>query len=102
VRRSSRADLGFTDLETAIRSPEAEAATRQGVFLHAADPVVYVDLSPGTGPLRAAPYQSSYSTTVETAIETPCETTRLIRFRTPDGWFLSSASSAITASVTGR
>jgi poly-gamma-glutamate capsule biosynthesis protein CapA/YwtB (metallophosphatase superfamily) len=35
-----RADLCFTDLETAIRSPRAEAPTRQDVFLHAADPVV--------------------------------------------------------------
>ncbi|HXP04929.1 MAG TPA: CapA family protein [Stellaceae bacterium] len=35
-----RADLCFTDLETAIRSARAEAPTRQDVFLHAADPVV--------------------------------------------------------------
>ena len=35
-----RADLCFTDLETAIRSPKAEAPTRQDVYLHAADPVV--------------------------------------------------------------
>ena len=34
-----RADVCFTDLETAIRSPLAEAPTREGVFLHAADPV---------------------------------------------------------------
>src|SRR6266852_8743043 len=36
----ARADVCFTDLETAVRSPEAEAPTRQGVFLHAADPGV--------------------------------------------------------------
>ncbi len=36
----ARADLCFTDLETAIRSPSAEAPTRTGVFLHAADPAV--------------------------------------------------------------
>src|SRR5260370_28192586 len=36
----ARADVCFTDLETAIRSPEAEAPTRQGVFLHAAGPGV--------------------------------------------------------------
>lgn len=36
----SRADLCFTDLETAIRSAQAETPTRQDVFLHAADPVV--------------------------------------------------------------
>jgi len=35
-----RADVCFTDLETAIRSPLAETPTREGVFLHAADPVV--------------------------------------------------------------
>ena len=35
-----KADLCFTDLETAIRSDRAEAPTRQDVFLHAADPVV--------------------------------------------------------------
>lgn len=35
-----RADACFTDLETAIRTPLAEAPTRQGVFLHAADPAV--------------------------------------------------------------
>jgi poly-gamma-glutamate capsule biosynthesis protein CapA/YwtB (metallophosphatase superfamily) len=35
-----QADACFTDLETAIRSPMAEAATRDGVFLHAADPAV--------------------------------------------------------------
>jgi poly-gamma-glutamate capsule biosynthesis protein CapA/YwtB (metallophosphatase superfamily) len=35
-----KADLCFTDLETAIRSPRAETPTRQDVFLHAADPVV--------------------------------------------------------------
>ena len=35
-----RADACFTDLETAIHSPLAEAATREGVFLHAADPAV--------------------------------------------------------------
>jgi poly-gamma-glutamate capsule biosynthesis protein CapA/YwtB (metallophosphatase superfamily) len=35
-----KADLCFTDLETAIRGPRAEAPTRQDVFLHAADPVV--------------------------------------------------------------
>jgi hypothetical protein len=35
-----RADACFTDLETAIRNPSAEAPTREGVFLHAADPVV--------------------------------------------------------------
>jgi poly-gamma-glutamate synthesis protein (capsule biosynthesis protein) len=34
------ADVCFTDLETAIRTPPAEAATRDGVFLHAADPAV--------------------------------------------------------------
>ena len=34
------ADLCFTDLETAIRSPRAEAPTRQDVFLHAAAPIV--------------------------------------------------------------
>ncbi len=34
------ADLCFTDLETAIRSPLAEAPTREGVFLHAGDSVV--------------------------------------------------------------
>jgi poly-gamma-glutamate capsule biosynthesis protein CapA/YwtB (metallophosphatase superfamily) len=32
--------LCFTDLETSIRSPLAEAPTREGVFLHAADPMV--------------------------------------------------------------
>ena len=36
----ARADLCFSDLETAIRSPSAEAPTRDGVFLHAADPAV--------------------------------------------------------------
>jgi poly-gamma-glutamate synthesis protein (capsule biosynthesis protein) len=36
----ARADLCFTDLETAIRSPLAEPPTREGIFLHAADPVV--------------------------------------------------------------
>jgi poly-gamma-glutamate capsule biosynthesis protein CapA/YwtB (metallophosphatase superfamily) len=35
-----RADLCFTDLETALRGPLAEAPTRDGVFLHAADPTV--------------------------------------------------------------
>jgi poly-gamma-glutamate capsule biosynthesis protein CapA/YwtB (metallophosphatase superfamily) len=35
-----KADLCFTDLETAIRSPRAETPTRQDVFLHAADPAV--------------------------------------------------------------
>jgi poly-gamma-glutamate capsule biosynthesis protein CapA/YwtB (metallophosphatase superfamily) len=35
-----KADLCFTDLETAIRSAKAEAPVRQDVFLHAADPVV--------------------------------------------------------------
>ncbi len=35
-----RADACFTDLETAIRGPRAGAPTREGVFLHAADPVV--------------------------------------------------------------
>lgn len=34
------ADLCFTDLETAIRTPAADAPTRQDVFLHAADPAV--------------------------------------------------------------
>jgi poly-gamma-glutamate capsule biosynthesis protein CapA/YwtB (metallophosphatase superfamily) len=36
----SKADLCFTDLETALRSAKAEAPVRQDVFLHAADPVV--------------------------------------------------------------
>ncbi|MGA8382836.1 MAG: hypothetical protein WB710_17060, partial [Stellaceae bacterium] len=36
----ARADLCFSDLETAIRSPSVEAPTREGVFLHAADPAV--------------------------------------------------------------
>lgn len=36
----ARADLCFSDLETALRSPSAEAPTREGVFLHAADPAV--------------------------------------------------------------
>ena len=36
----ARADLCFSDLETAISSPSAEAPTREGVFLHAADPAV--------------------------------------------------------------
>jgi poly-gamma-glutamate capsule biosynthesis protein CapA/YwtB (metallophosphatase superfamily) len=36
----ARADVCFTDPETAIRSPAAEAPTRRGVFLHAADPEV--------------------------------------------------------------
>jgi poly-gamma-glutamate capsule biosynthesis protein CapA/YwtB (metallophosphatase superfamily) len=35
-----KADLCFTDLETAIRSAKAEEPVRQDVFLHAADPVV--------------------------------------------------------------
>jgi poly-gamma-glutamate capsule biosynthesis protein CapA/YwtB (metallophosphatase superfamily) len=35
-----KADLCFTDLETAIRGAKAEAPVRQDVFLHAADPVV--------------------------------------------------------------
>ncbi|MBV9827060.1 MAG: CapA family protein [Alphaproteobacteria bacterium] len=35
-----RADLCFTDLETAIRNARADAPTREGVFLHTADPVV--------------------------------------------------------------
>jgi poly-gamma-glutamate capsule biosynthesis protein CapA/YwtB (metallophosphatase superfamily) len=35
-----KADLCFTDLETAIHSVKAEAPIRQDVFLHAADPVV--------------------------------------------------------------
>jgi poly-gamma-glutamate capsule biosynthesis protein CapA/YwtB (metallophosphatase superfamily) len=34
------ADLCFSDLETAIQSPSAGAPTREGVFLHAADPAV--------------------------------------------------------------
>jgi len=34
------ADLCFTDLETAIRSPSAEPPKREGVFLHAAAPPV--------------------------------------------------------------
>jgi poly-gamma-glutamate capsule biosynthesis protein CapA/YwtB (metallophosphatase superfamily) len=36
----AEADLCFTDLETAIRTASAEAPTREGVFLHAADPAV--------------------------------------------------------------
>lgn len=36
----ARADLCFTDLETALGGPLAEAPTREGVFLHAADPTV--------------------------------------------------------------
>ncbi len=36
----ARADLCLTDLETAIGSALAERPTREGVFLHAADPVV--------------------------------------------------------------
>lgn len=36
----ARADLCLTDLETAIRSALAERPTREGVFLHVADPVV--------------------------------------------------------------
>ncbi len=39
-QRFARADLCFTDLETAIRGPKAETPTRQDVFLHAADPAV--------------------------------------------------------------
>jgi poly-gamma-glutamate capsule biosynthesis protein CapA/YwtB (metallophosphatase superfamily) len=35
-----QADACFTDLETAIRTPLAEAPTRDDVFLHAADPAV--------------------------------------------------------------
>jgi poly-gamma-glutamate capsule biosynthesis protein CapA/YwtB (metallophosphatase superfamily) len=35
-----RGDAAFTDLETAISSPLAEAPTRDGVFLHAAAPTV--------------------------------------------------------------
>jgi poly-gamma-glutamate capsule biosynthesis protein CapA/YwtB (metallophosphatase superfamily) len=35
-----RADVVFTDLETAIVTPLAEAPTRDGVFLHAASPTV--------------------------------------------------------------
>ena len=35
-----RADVCFTDLETAINSQFAEAPTRDGMFLHAADPSV--------------------------------------------------------------
>lgn len=35
-----RANLCFTDLETAIRGPIAEAPTRGDVFLHAAEPAV--------------------------------------------------------------
>jgi poly-gamma-glutamate capsule biosynthesis protein CapA/YwtB (metallophosphatase superfamily) len=35
-----RADACFTDLETAIHSPMAGPPTREGVFLHAADPCV--------------------------------------------------------------
>ncbi len=35
-----RADVCFTDLETAIKSRLAEAATRDGMFLHAAEPAV--------------------------------------------------------------
>jgi poly-gamma-glutamate capsule biosynthesis protein CapA/YwtB (metallophosphatase superfamily) len=35
-----KADLCFTDLETAIRNARADAPTRQDVFLHAADPIV--------------------------------------------------------------
>jgi poly-gamma-glutamate capsule biosynthesis protein CapA/YwtB (metallophosphatase superfamily) len=34
------ADLCFTDLETAIRSPSAEPPKREGIFLHAAAPPV--------------------------------------------------------------
>ena len=36
----AQADVCFTDLETAITSPLAEAPTRDGVFLHAAEPGV--------------------------------------------------------------
>jgi poly-gamma-glutamate capsule biosynthesis protein CapA/YwtB (metallophosphatase superfamily) len=36
----ARADLAFTDLETAIRNVKAGAPTRDGVFLHTADPAV--------------------------------------------------------------
>ena len=43
------ADLSFTDLETAIRSPSAEAPTREGVFLHAADPAVLDVLDDAVG-----------------------------------------------------
>src|SRR5258708_282660 len=49
------ADLCFTDLETAIRSPSAEPPKREGVFLHAAAPPVLdcherpVDLAAGDG-----------------------------------------------------
>jgi poly-gamma-glutamate synthesis protein (capsule biosynthesis protein) len=35
-----RADAGFTDLETAIRGPHAGTPTREGVFVHIADPAV--------------------------------------------------------------
>lgn len=35
-----RADVCFTDLETAIEMPLAELPTRNGVFLHAAEPAV--------------------------------------------------------------
>ena len=35
-----KADVCFTDLETAIRSAKAEGPTRQDVFLHSADPAV--------------------------------------------------------------
>jgi hypothetical protein len=40
TRMLGRADAVFTDLETAIATPLAEAPTRDGVFLHAAPPAV--------------------------------------------------------------
>src|SRR5260370_1606932 len=36
----ARPDVRFTDVETAIGSPLADAPAREGIFLHAADPCV--------------------------------------------------------------
>jgi len=47
--------------------------------------------------LRATQYESSYSTTVETTIETPRDAIRRKRLRTPRGWFLSSAITALVS-----
>jgi poly-gamma-glutamate capsule biosynthesis protein CapA/YwtB (metallophosphatase superfamily) len=44
----ARGDVAFSDLETAIRGPRGQAPTREGEFLHAAEPVV-IDALQGLG-----------------------------------------------------
>ncbi|MBO9707293.1 MAG: CapA family protein [Caulobacter sp.] len=44
ARRLARADAVFTDLETVIKGPRAQAPTREALTLHAADPTVLAAL----------------------------------------------------------